>query len=172
MNIFNIIITTVLTTLAVLVVGAITAWALWPINAEAGAMGDFHQSTLETQQVSHCHRLENDHTKLVQAVVTATLDLDINQQNALQPVTEVVENWRAEALKTCQTLDLSSIDSSLASLQVILAQGSDAITEFRPAFDEFYASLDDNQRNQINEFIQSHHGRDRQHRSFSRRWHD
>ena len=68
-------------------------------------MGDFHQSTLETQQVSHCHRLENGHTKLVHAVVTATLDLDINQQNALQPVTEVVENWRAEALKTCLSSD-------------------------------------------------------------------
>ena len=153
MNQLQIVVTTVLTTLAVLtLIGVFAASTFWPEAALAhglmrhgGPGGD------------HCARLDAKHTRHVRALISAELDLDDAQDIALEPVIEVLERWRVDAAETCNAVSLTSVDDGLASLQSILGRSEQAIAELRPAFEGFYTALTPEQQADLDGWIDDHH---------------
>ncbi len=155
MNQLQIVVTTVLTTLAVLtLIGVFAASTFWPEAALAhGLMRHGGSSTTG----DHCARLDAKHTRHVRALISAELDLDDAQDIALEPVIEVLERWRVDAVETCNAVSLTSIDDSLASLQSILGRSEQSIVELRPAFEGFYTALTPEQQTDLDGWIEYHH---------------
>lgn len=155
MNQLQIVVTTVLTTLAVLtLIGVFAVSTFWPEAALAHSLMR-HGGSSTTGD--HCARLDAKHTRHVRALISAELDLDDAQDIALEPVIEVLERWRVDAVETCNAVSLTSVDDSLASLQSILGRSEQAIVELRPAFEGFYIALTPEQQADLDGWIEYHH---------------
>ncbi len=162
MNLFQVVITAVLTTLAVLALGVAAVWSLWPSSAEASAAIAAHSGTWhsaghgEEGTANHCGKLSSLHLEMGEAVVTAALKLDEAQQQALEPVAQALERWRARAQQTCEQTRFDDLDSGLAGLETMLDQGAEAVAELRPAVTGFYATLSAEQQNKLHDFVHNH----------------
>jgi hypothetical protein len=154
MNLFQVVVTAVLTTLAVLALGVAAAWSLWPTSVAASATIGAHAGTWDPQ--SHCSAFESDHLAIGEAALDAALGLNEAQQQALVPVVTAIDTWRGELHQTCTSADLSSLDASLASIQTVLDQSASAFEELRPALSSFHASLSAEQQQTLHSYLQSH----------------
>lgn len=160
----KIVLTTVLTVFTLLAFAAVGASTFLPSQAEAhGMRGHFagaHSGRGGHERfLKHCKRLGPAHTRVVEAMVTAALNLDDQQESALQPVMQVLDDWRASAATTCDSLPIESVDGGLAAMQQILAASAAALEEMRPAYAGFESTLNDEQRAHIAEMLNRHHGR-------------
>lgn len=161
----QIIVTTVLTTLSVLALFGAFAWTLSPAAAIASSL----HADSSAQIGSHCSHFDSDHTRLLDAYVTVTLDLDDAQQHTLTPLIEIIEAWRQDTVVSCEQASFQDIDSSLTALQDFLGRSEQAVADLRPAFDDFTAALTPEQRAELDGFL-DHHSQPGMHRS-GRRWH-
>lgn len=157
----KIVLTTVLTVFTLIAFASVAATAFFPFAVEAhgmrghgGATSDRHERMLQ-----HCKRMGPAHTRVIEAAVSAALDLDNAQEDALQPVIGVLDNLRETAVSTCDNLQIDSVDGGLAAMQQMLGASADAIAELRPAYANFEASLNDEQKAHVAEMIARHHSR-------------
>jgi hypothetical protein len=166
----RIILTTVFSTLTLLAFGSVLATSLLPFGAEAhgfrtGLGGEHHAGASATRgdrgarMLAHCQRLSPAHTRVVEAAISAALDLDDSQQNALAPIMEVLDEWRAQASTTCEQLPSNDVDAGLAAMQEMLNNTANTIGALRPAYGDFYAQLNTEQKTLIDEMIARHHNR-------------
>ena len=169
MNLFQVVVTATLTTLAVITLSIAGVWAMWPKTAEASATVAAHASGWHDSSDGHCARIDTAHIDLGEAVVTAALDLNETQQAALEPITQAARRWRDVAQTTCEAADFSDLDASMATMETVLNQTSDAFTEVRPMISNFYATLSPEQQAKMEAFIHAHHGRHHGRRGHS--WH-
>ena len=162
MNIFQIVLTTVLTMLILLAFTVAGVWATWPQTAQASVAVAAHASTWHQGQGDHCARLDASHIDLGEALVTATLDLSDAQQSALTPISEAAQRWQSVAKTTCENANFSDLNTSLAEVENALSQSSAAVREMRPLIADFYANLDTDQQDKLQQLMHSHgprHGR-------------
>ncbi len=160
----KIVLTTVLTVFTLLAFAAVGASTFLSSPAEAHGMRS-HFAGANTHRgghdrlLKHCKRLSPAHTRVVEAMVTAALDLDEQQESALQPVISVLDDWRADAAATCDSLPIESVDGGLAAMQQILATSAAALEVMRPAYAGFESTLNAEQRAHIADMLNRHHGR-------------
>ena len=169
MNVFQVVVTAVLTTLTVFALVVAGAWALWPKTAQASASVAAHASSWHSAEDGHCGRFDSAHIELGEAVLATALDLTDTQQASLAPVTQAAQRWRNIAQSTCENINLETLDTSMESLENILAQSTQAVQEMRPLINQFYASLDTNQQEKLKQFMHSHHRSGNRHGR--RAWH-
>lgn len=158
MNISQIIVTAVLTTLTLLALATVTVWSLWPRTAEAGVAVAAH-TTGWHESGNHCQHFSADHLELGQAVVTVALDLDDAQQAALAPVRSSLENWRSQIATLCETVDHDNInvDTGLQSLEQVLSISAATVAEVRPHLSGFVAGLTPEQSDKLKSYMSRHH---------------
>jgi len=162
MNLFQVVVTAVLATLAVLALAIAAAWSLWPASAEASAAiaahsSGWHQSAEGgLSHADHCARISSEHLQMGEAILSAALDLDDSQQSALQPVADTMEKWRAEAQRTCENSSFASLDEGLAGVENMLTLGAGAVGELRPAINNFYQSLNVEQQDKLQQLMHHH----------------
>ncbi len=164
MNIFHIIVTAVLTTLVIVLLGVAAVWSLWPATAEASAAlaaHRWHAGGNSNGDDNHCGHLSGNHLELGQAALSGVLDLDGNQKAALVTVTNTLAEWQAQIQSTCEGVDFTSLDSSLAGMEAFLNQSAATMTNLRPAVSTFYASLTPEQQQVLQDFVHNHHGHGR-----------
>lgn len=155
MNQMQIVVTTVLTTLAVLtMIGVFAASTFWP---EAALAHGLMRHGGPSADGNHCTRLDAKHTRHIRALISAELDLDDAQDVALEPVIDVLERWRLDAVETCNGVDTTSLDDGLAAFQAVLDRSGQAIAELRPAVDAFYTQLSAEQQVDLDAWIDHHH---------------
>lgn len=165
MDLFKVVVTAVLTTLAVISLGAVATTALWPDTAEAHgtrAMRGFGHHGMHGGMASgtrHCDRFGPRHTQLLEAFVSIELGLDDSQEQALEPVIEAVDRWRSDAVETCESLSIGTVPEGLDTLQQVLSRGEQAVAEISPLFKSFYATLDEEQRAGLDSWV-NHHNQD------------
>ena len=164
MNILQIIVTAVLTTLTLLALGTVAVWSLWPQTAEAGVAVAAHSAGWRSSE-NHCDHLSSDHLELGEAVLTITLDLDDAQQAALSPIRTGLENWRSQVSTICESFDheTTDVDSGLASLEQVLAISATTVGELRPHLTGFVAALSPAQRDKLHSYMARHHRHRRGH---------
>ena len=162
MDLFKVVVTTVLTTLVVISLGAVAATALWPDSAEAhgpNGMRGFGHHGMHAGFASHgdhCARLGPRHTQLVEAYLSIHLGLTENQEQALQPVMQAVDRWRADAVETCRNVSITTLPEGLDVLQEVLSRSEQAVAEIAPQFSAFYATLTEEQQASMDSWV-SHH---------------
>ncbi len=168
MNLLQIVVTAVLTTLSVLILGGIGVWSLLPYAAEATPVASHGFASSPSER--HCDRMDDSHIEIGQAVAAAVLDLNDTQETALQAVADTATRWHNVARDICQTADFASLEASLDTAEVILAQSNAAFGELKPLLVDFLATLDDEQRQKLEAHLHNHreHGR---HGSKGRRGH-
>lgn len=164
----KIIVTTVLTTLAALFFIAAVGFSVLPGDVQAAGYGKFagehgfgghrrgHGSLDMTAQ---CDKLSPDNTRIMEAVLSAKLELKDEQKQALSPIISVVDDLRAEAQSSCLQMPPQDVDAGLAAMQKMLQKSADALAEIRPAYQTFYAGLDAEQQADIQDMIKHHRGR-------------
>jgi len=167
MDLFKVIVTTVLTTLVVISLGVVATTALWPESAQAHGFGALRSGSGMhgfaharhggfAAGGNHCARLSPRHTQLLEAFVSIELGLDDHQEQALQPVMQSVDRWRADAVETCENLSISTAPEGLDTVRQVLASSEQAIAEIAPLFTTFYATLDDEQRAGLDGWVAHH----------------
>ncbi len=165
MNLFKVATTAVLATLAALTFGVAAIWALWPSAAEASAGIAKHAAGWHGHAGDHCARLDGHHVRIGEAVISAGLDLDENQEASLRVIATRVETLSEDLRSTCESTDLTSLDGSLQGVETALALSAAAMGDIRPLVSDFYAGLNETQRATLHEHMQRHgrHGRHRGH---------
>ena len=166
MNLFQVVVTAVLTTLAVFALTVTGVWALWPEPAQASVSVAAHAGSWHDGTDGHCSRFGSAHIELGEAVISTTLDLNEDQEAALAPVTQAAQRWRTEAQNLCESANFSDVDTSLESVEQALDMGASAMKEMRPLISNFYASLSEEQQAKVQEFVQHRRGHHR--RGFGR----
>ena len=167
MDLFKVIVTTVLTTLVVITLGVVATSALWPESAQAHGFGALRGTSGMhgfghrrhggfAAGGNHCARFSPRHTQLLEAFVSIELGLDDNQEQALEPVIQAVDRWRADAVQTCENLSISTAPEGLDTVRQVLASSEQAISEIAPLFTAFYATLDDEQRAGLDGWVTHH----------------
>lgn len=163
----KIVLTTILTLIIVIAFGAVAASALLPREAIAhAAFGPkaMHRfsGVGRADLASRCERLSRDHSRLASAMVTAYLDLDSAQEDALDPMLDVVSRWREDSQSLCFELadaESPSIDAGLASMEAFLSRTASAAGELRAAYSGFEATLTAEQQQTIGELLARHRSR-------------
>ncbi len=157
MNLIQVVVTAVLTTLTILALGLVAVWSLWPKEAEASAVVAAHASGWHSGERSHCDRFDTAHLELAQAVAVTVLDLDDSQQATLDGIVVRMDQWRADAQATCNSTEFHDVDSGLLGLEMLLAQSATTVAELRPQISTLYASLSEEQKAKIEQLAQRHH---------------
>ena len=95
-------------------------------------------------------------------LVESFVDFTPEQTPAWTALTEAARAGEARIGQTCEELDGASDDpvGRLARLETMLGAGLDVVRTVRPAFDDFYAVLEPNQRAALDRLIERRHGRD------------
>ncbi|MEM1230419.1 MAG: hypothetical protein AAGI15_07785, partial [Pseudomonadota bacterium] len=109
-----------------------------------------------------CERLSRDPSKVASAMVTAYLDLDDVQEQALAPLLDVASRWREDSLTLCREVaaaEQHSVDLGLATMETFLSRSASAAGELRSAWSDFSATLSAEQQDTISEMISRHHRR-------------
>ena len=155
----KIVLTTVLTVFTLLAFVGVAATTFLPRAAEAHgfrAMGGHGGGDRHQRMLQHCERLGPAHTRVVEAMISASLDLNDSQEEALQPIMRVLDDWRAAAAQRCADGEITSIDDGLALAEGMLSASATAVAELRPAWSAFDAQLSDEQRARIGAMLQRH----------------
>ena len=169
MSASKIILTTVLTTLTALAFIAVATVSLLPFGAEAHGgfrghgsdhgnrahAGDHHKRALQ-----RCQSMGPAHTRVVQAAISAGLNLDEGQEQQLAPIISVLDDWRESTAATCAELAAQeqSLEQHLSAMEQVLRSSADSLAELRPAVTNFASGLDSDQLDRIQSLMQRHHG--------------
>ncbi len=168
MNAPKLIITTVLTTLVVLGFTAVFASGLLPSQAVAhpvfSADRGHHFSGRHrgAPLAERCERLSRDPSRVASAMVTAYLDLDDAQEQALAPLLDVASRWREDSLTLCREVAAAeehSIELGLSTMETFLSRSASAAGELRGAWGDFSATLTAEQQDTIREMLSRHQRR-------------
>ncbi len=173
MSLGKIILTTVLTTLTALFFTAVVAASFLPGGAQAHGFGKFGGSGIGRhgshrggpgRMLAHCEHLSPAHTRVMQAAISAGLDLSDAQEAALAPIIDVVDGLREQVQASCKTMPPQDVDAGLATMQNLLQDSANALADIRPAYANFYASLTADQQAHIDGMVARHqaHGADPQ----------
>lgn len=80
----------------------------------------------------------------------AFLRIEPNQTEAWSRLTAALKSGSARVGEACRSLETdgwpAQAPEKLATLETVMAAGLDIVREVRPAFDQFYATLDDRQK--------------------------
>ncbi len=170
MSVSKIVLTTVLTTLTALVFVVVAAASLWPFTADAhgglrghwGGHSGNHQTGTDRHQraLEHCQSMGPAHTRIVEAAISAGLNLDVSQEEALSPVISVLDDWRQSTANTCAELAAGTqdIDQKMAAMEQVLRISADSVAQLRPAYASFSTQLSPEQQARIQTLMQRHHG--------------
>ena len=95
------------------------------------------------------------------AFVESFVDFTAEQEPAWQQLTAAIRAGGAKVGEACAKLE--ALDTSataparLARIELLLSTGLDIVQEVRPAFDQFYAVLDDDQKAALDKLASRHH---------------
>lgn len=168
MQIPQLIVTILVTTVIVAAIIFATAASIFPRTAEAHAFGNWHGAGggLGGWHGRHrgygggdpCARLDLPVGKLAGVMVEDHLKLTADQRKLLEPMLATLEGWQSDAKAQCTALTHDDIPGSLKAMESMLRLSADRIAELQPAWDTFHASLDDTQRAHIAQAMQRRHG--------------
>lgn len=167
----KIVLTTVLTTLTALVFAVVLAVSLLPAGAIAhggwqsgaansGGFGRHFGGRHGASMADRCERMSTKHTRVAGALATAYLDLDDEQSAALQPLLEIADRWRSDSQALCLSLataDNHSVQSGMVALEQLLSRSAEAVADMQPAYAAFEATLNVDQRDQIQTALNHEH---------------
>ena len=154
----TVVVTSVLTTLAVIAFGVVGASAVLPQMASRTWL--WRVAAMVGMEVAGiAHALGPHHTAFVEAHIAASLDLDETQSSALAPMIAVLESWRGDVVAACESFDPQSVGEGIEQMQAVLQLSAQSLGELRPAFDSFYTALNDEQRAHIDELLAHHRAR-------------
>ncbi len=95
------------------------------------------------------------------AFVGGFLDFTPEQGQAWEKLTEALRDGDASIAAACAEIadagEAGTAPRELARLETALAAGLDVVRQVRPAFDEFYGALDDNQRTAVDDVFAEGH---------------
>lgn len=162
MSASKIVLTTVLTTLTALVFVIVATASLWPFAADAHGGLRSHQAGADRHQraLERCQSMGPAHTRIAEAAISAGLNLDVNQEEALAPIISVLDEWRQNTANTCTELasGTQDIDQKMAAMEQVLRISADSVAQLRPAYANFSIQLSPEQQARIQGLMQRHHG--------------
>ena len=107
-----------------------------------------------------CERLTSHSMRIAEVVIETHLDLEAPQMATLQPLLSVVDEWRHDLAEVCDAGQrVENVPQALGALETALDRSARAVRDLRPAYDAFYGSLTDEQRQHIDEAIEKHRQR-------------
>ena len=93
------------------------------------------------------------------AFVESFVDFADEQQPAWQQLTAAIRAGSAKVGEACAELEAldTSATGHLARVELIFSTGLDIVQQVRPAFEQFYAVLDDDQKTALDKLVSRHH---------------
>jgi LTXXQ motif family protein len=93
------------------------------------------------------------------AFAESFVDFTDEQQPAWQQLTAAIRAGSAKVGEACAEIEAldASAPGHLARVELIFSTGLDIVQEVRPAFEQFYAALDDDQRAALDKLASRHH---------------
>jgi hypothetical protein len=93
------------------------------------------------------------------AFVESFVDFTDVQEPAWQQLTAAIRDGSAKVGKACAELEATdtTAPAHLARVELILSTGLGIIQEVRPAFEQFYAVLDEDQKAALDKLVSRHH---------------
>jgi hypothetical protein len=93
------------------------------------------------------------------ALVESFVDFTDEQEPAWQHLTAAIRAGSAKVGEACADLEAPDPTASahLARVELILSTGLDIVQQVRPAFEQFYAVLDDDQKTALDKLASRHH---------------
>jgi hypothetical protein len=93
------------------------------------------------------------------AFVESFVDFTDEQEPAWQQLAAAIRAGSAKVGEACAELEAPdpTAPAHLARVELILRTGLDIVQQVRPAFEEFYAVLDDNQKTALDKLVSRHH---------------
>jgi hypothetical protein len=93
------------------------------------------------------------------AFVESFVDFTDEQEPAWQQLTAAIRAGSAKVGEACTELEPPdpTADAHLARVELILSTGLDIVQQVRPAFAQFYAVLDDDQKAALDRLVSRHH---------------
>lgn len=162
MKLSQLAVTVVLATLALVGFAGVVGWAVLPDTVAAHVSGghdfdghDSDKSWRRGDRGDRCARFGPKHITAAQAMVAAHLDLNDEQEAKLDPLLTVVEAWREDVVATCQA-SIANTPDGLKTMQQVLERSAIALADMQLGFEDFYASLDDEQRAHMDRWVEHH----------------
>ncbi|NKC01494.1 MAG: hypothetical protein GKR90_23755 [Pseudomonadales bacterium] len=159
MNLFQIIITAVLTTFTIIALAIAGAWSVWPRTAEASIAVAAHSTGWRGESNNHCERFSSDHLALGEAVIAVALDLDDAQKSALEPIRSSLESWRTNIVSICEGTDhgeTMDVSTGLQAMEDALTATTNTVVEVRPQIESLLATLNPEQNDKLMGYLQHH----------------
>ena len=157
MSVYQVILTALLTTVLVLVGVALVFWSSvhWWSGAAQGAIWHGPGAAMG------CQWTQKSHLDGLAGFVAGSLDLDDSQRVAFDRVVASLEETRQDLAERCDSFEHPQrSDVALATVDEWLELAGSSVRSMRPAFESFYAALDDAQRQQLDGWLVQHdHGR-------------
>ena len=158
----HLIVTILLTTVIVAAIIFATAASLFPATAQAhafaGARGGWgvHRAGGHHGGANgdHCARLDMPVAKLAGVMIDDHLGLNDSQRALLTPALDIVESWQSQTRTQCERLTGGDLASGLDALEQTLRLSAESVAQLRPAYAAFHDSLDQSQRQHIEEALQ------------------
>ena len=93
------------------------------------------------------------------AFVESFVDFTDEQEPAWQQLTAAIRAGSAKVGEACAELEAPdpTAPAHLARVELILSTGLDIVEGVRPAFEQFYAVLDDDQKTALDKLVSRHH---------------
>jgi LTXXQ motif family protein len=93
------------------------------------------------------------------AFVESFVDFTDEQEPAWQQLTAAIRAGSAKVGEACAELEAPDPTAAahLARVELILSTGLDIVQRVRPAFEQFYAVLDDDQKAALDKLVSRHH---------------
>jgi hypothetical protein len=93
------------------------------------------------------------------AFVESFVDFTDEQEPAWQQLTAAIRTGSAKVGEACAELEAPdpTAPAHLARVELILSTGLDIVQQVRPAFERFYAVLDDDQKAALDKLVSRHH---------------
>ena len=144
--------------------GLIGAWVALDPMAWAGQRSDRHgwagQASSGHMVATACSRGSEDHIAEAAKFIGLVLELNATQAAAWDHVTQELELGLAGLRDACEGLANNSDDLAmperLVYLESTMAAGAETLRAMRPAFETFYETLDDSQRQRLDAMFRSH----------------
>lgn len=173
---FQIITTSALTTVATLIFIGLAGWGLAAHAGDADGRWRAHAANMNDRPHGHgrhpgpCGRAAAGPVGPM-ARIAARLDLDADQQLAFDDLQAVLENQRARMEQLCADIEPpADALEAVGRMETFMAHALDTVRAARPAFETFYALLDESQRARVDRLLSRGPGRHGGPRG--RRWHD
>ena len=142
--------------LALLAVGAIGAGVF--AFTDLGATPHGWHADRHGGGISHLCSADEGRTDSLLAHAEAELEITASQQESWNRLSAAISDAHTRLQAICGELgDADTAPEKLAQAEAMMAVGTDAIREMRPAFDALYAQLDDRQRARIDDLLARRH---------------